>query len=350
MMPQQKIIMNKQAEQGNPPASIRREITLIIHSNEKIRIDKYLAGLGIKELLSRSFIDTLFESNLITVNGKIAKKSDQIRNFGIVKIRIPDRPEQKLIPEKIDLDIVYEDENIAIVNKPAGMVVYPSPGHYRGTLANALLYHFERLSNENSCRPGIVHRLDMNTSGLMIIAKDIYTHTLLRKMFESHEIKKTYLAFTMGSLDKKEDTIHTYYGRNPRNRQKMAVLPEGKEAITHYKVINSYPGFDLTKILLETGRTHQIRVHFSHLHHPVMGDKTYSSKRQLINLVPFSMKDTIKYILENILTRQALHSYEIEFIHPISHETIHAHKELPDDMKKVLEVVQEDMPANANSG
>jgi 23S rRNA pseudouridine1911/1915/1917 synthase len=326
---------------------LRKEITLVIHSNEIIRIDKYLAGLELKELVSRSFIDKLFESHFITVNGKIAKKSDHIKNLGIVKIRIPDTPEQTLTPEKIDLDIVYEDENIAIVNKPAGMVVHPSPGHYSGTLANALLYYFERLSNENSCRPGIVHRLDMNTSGLMIVTKDIYTHSLLKKMFGAHEIKKIYLALTMGNLDKKEDTIKTCYGRNPKNRQKMAVLPEGKKAITHYKVINSYPGFDLTKIFLETGRTHQIRVHFSHLHHPIMGDKIYSSKRQMINLVPFSMKDTIKYILENILTRQALHSHELEFIHPITHTPIRVCKEMPEDMKKVLEIVQEEILANS---
>lgn len=335
--------MPKQTKGSGLYPSIRKEITLTIRSAEEIRIDRYLASLGLKELYSRSFIDRLFEAHLITVNGKIAKKSDSVKNNGIVKVKIPDKPEPQIIPQKIDLDIVYEDNDIAIINKPAGMVVHPGPGHYSGSLVNALLYHFERLSNENPSRPGIVHRLDMNTSGLMIVAKNSHIHTLLKKMFEAREIKKTYLAFTMGNLDKKEGTIKTYYGRNHRNRQKMAVTPDGRIAITHYQVINSYPGFDLTKILLETGRTHQIRVHFAYLHHPIMGDTTYSSKKQMVNLVPFSMQSTIKYILENVLTRQALHSYELEFMHPITHIPIHVRTEIPEDMEKVLEIAQEEV-------
>jgi 23S rRNA pseudouridine1911/1915/1917 synthase len=317
---------------------IEKEIVLNAYCKERIRIDKYLATLGRKELYSRSFIDKLLAAKLININNKIAKKSEILNGQEIIRIKIPIQEERKITPEKIDLDIVYQDRDIAIINKPAGMVVHPAPGHYKGTLVNALIYHFGKLSEENNpFRPGIVHRLDKDTSGLMIIAKNNYVHSLLKKMFENHKIQKTYLALTMETLSEKEGTIKTFYGRNPKNRQKMSVRSDGKIAITHYKVLQSFPGFDLTKVYLETGRTHQIRVHFSYLHHPIMGDKVYSSKKQAINLVPFSIKNKMKNILSSVLSRQALHAYKLEFIHPITKKEISVTKDMPEDMQKVIE-------------
>ena len=321
----------------NEKLKIDKELVIIAHCREKIRIDKYLASLGKKELYSRSYIDKLLENELVTVDDEIVKKSEPLFGNERIKIKIPHPIEKDIVPEKIDLDIIHEDDDIAIINKPPGMVVHPAPGHYSGTLANALIYHFGKLSEKtNPSRPGIVHRLDKDTSGLMIIAKNDYVHSLLKKMFENHEIKKIYLALTMGSLSEKSKTIKTYYGRNPKNRQKMAVREEGKIAITHYEVLQSFSGFNLTKVYLETGRTHQIRVHFAYIHHPVMGDKTYSSKKQMINLVPFSIKNKMKNILSSVLKRQALHAHQLEFIHPISNQKLIFSKEIPEDMQKVI--------------
>ncbi|MCK4359227.1 MAG: RluA family pseudouridine synthase [Candidatus Cloacimonetes bacterium] len=347
----------------NKNIDIQKEIIITVHCNEKIRIDKYLSSLGRKDLYSRTFIDKLLINNLITIhakgrsleNGKIAKKSEILKGNEKIVVKIPIPEEKNIIPENIDLDIVYEDKDIAIINKPAGMVVHPAPGHYKGTLVNALIYHFSKLSNMNTSgecnvetgfitppklRPGIVHRLDKNTSGLMIIAKNDYVHSLLKKMFENHKIQKIYLALTMGTLTEKESTIKTFYGRNPKNRQKMAVrqLADGKVAITHYKVLQSFLGFDLTKVYLETGRTHQIRVHFSYIHHPIMGDKIYSTKKQMINLVPLSEKNKINEIITSVLTRQALHAYKLEFIHPITKKKVSVKKDMPEDMKKVMDI------------
>ncbi len=339
----------------NKKTKIDNELIITAHCKEKIRIDKYLASLGKKELYSRSFIDKLLENELVTINDNIAKKSEILSGKEIIRIKIPTPEEKDIIPEKIDLDIVYQDKDIAIINKPAGMVVHPAPGHYHGTLVNALIFHFGKLSEKNNpweCnsethfitppkfRPGIVHRLDKDTSGLIIIAKNDYAHSLLKKMFEEHKIKKTYLALTMGSLSEKTKTIKTFYGRNPKNRQKMAVRhqADGKIAITHYEVLQSFSGFDLTKVYLETGRTHQIRVHFAYIHHPVMGDKIYSSKKQMINLVPFSVKDKMKNVLSSVLIRQALHSYKLEFIHPITKKKISVKKDMPEDMQGVIKL------------
>lgn len=339
----------------NKNINIQKVIIITTHCNEKTRIDKYLASLGRRDLYSRSFIDKLLINNLITVNGKIAKKSEILNGNEEIIVKIPLPEEKNIVPENIDLDIAYEDNDIAIINKPAGMVVHPAPGHYKGTLVNALIYHFGKLSNMNTpggrnsktgfitppkFRPGIVHRLDKDTSGLMIIAKNDYVHSLLKKLFENHKIQKVYLALTMGTLSEKEGTIKTFYGRNPKNKQKMSVrqLAEGKVAITHYKVVKSFPGFDLTKVYLETGRTHQIRVHFSYIHHPIMGDKIYSSKKQMLNLAPFSVKNKINEVITSVLTRQALHAYKLEFIHPITKKKISVKKDMPEDMQKVIEL------------
>ncbi|ACZ01561.1 RluA family pseudouridine synthase [Streptobacillus moniliformis] len=264
------------------------------------RIDIYLS----KKLdETRSRIQELIKSNNILVNGKKTKASYKV-NFGDeIFIDIPLLKEVDIIPQDIDIDIVYEDKYLAIINKYAGMVVHPSKGHEEDTLVNAIMYKIKDLSGINGdLRPGIVHRLDKNTSGLIIIAKDDKTHFKLSEMFKNKEIKKIYYAIVKGKVNKKSGRIETMIGRNPNDRKKMAVVDNGKLAITNFEVIDSNEKFSLLKVDLETGRTHQIRVHLSHFFFPILGDSVYGRKDEY--------------------DRQMLHAYMLNFIHPITLEKI----------------------------
>jgi len=328
-------------EKENLRDNIDSDITLVVDSEEHVRIDKYLASLELEALHSRSFIDRLLEDDYITVDDAIVKKSYPVQKGDIIHIRIPVPPDKDIVAENIELKFVYQDEHIAIVDKPAGMVVHPAPGHYEGTLVNAIMYHLKTLSkSDDPLRPGIVHRLDKDTSGLIIVAKNDFVHAKLKNLFHNHEIEKIYIAYTMGNFEPSEGSIRTYYGRNPRNKRKMAVLEDGKLAITHYEVIERYPGFDVTKIYLETGRTHQIRVHFSFFHHPVMGDYYYSNKKQMLNLVPDQTKKLIRHMLRHTLHRQALHAHQLSFIHPITNKMISVTSPIPPDMDNVLNIAR----------
>lgn len=318
-----------------------REFTFAVRTEESIRIDKYLANLNINELYSRSFVDRLMKDGFVTLDGKPVKKSEHVQQNQIIHIKIPPPLKKDIFPENIELSFVYEDEYLAIIDKPVGMVVHPAPGHYHGTLVNAIMYHLKQLSEpDDPLRPGIVHRLDKDTSGLIIVAKNDLVHTKLKELFSNHQIQKTYIAFTMGNLENNEGTIRTYFGRNPVNSRKMSVIDEGKIAITHYEVIETFPGIDIVKIDLETGRTHQIRVHFSHLHHPVMGDTLYSTQKQMVNLVPERAKKIIKHLLANTIRRQALHAHQLEFIHPITNENIFVTSPIPQDMDNVVKIMR----------
>ncbi|MBS3741706.1 MAG: RluA family pseudouridine synthase [Candidatus Cloacimonetes bacterium] len=315
-----------------------------LSEDEKIRIDKYIASLDIDELYSRSFIDKLIKKNLITLDGKNIKKSELLHGNEHIEILIPVPPHKNITPEKIELDIVYEDRYLAIINKPAGMVVHPAPGHYSGTLVNALLYHYQNLpGSDDNLRPGIVHRLDKDTSGLIIIAKTPRAKSLLKQLFQRHEVEKIYLTFSLGWWNDSKGTINTNYGRNPNNRKKMSVLKKGKTAVTHYEVMQTYPGFQLTKVFLETGRTHQIRVHFSHYNHPIMGDKVYSTKKRSLSFIPIQYKNKFRDLLANTLQRQALHAHQLEFIHPITQNTISVTSDLPEDMQQVLGEIEREI-------
>lgn len=337
------MVRNNQ-ESSNSEFEIKSSFTISVpqfKQEKKIRIDKFLASLHKKELYSRSYIDKLIKKNLITVDGKKIKKSEQLHGNEHIEILIPVPPHKNIQPEKIKLDIVYEDEYLAIVNKSAGMVVHPAPGHYSGTLVNALLYHYKNLPDEgDNLRPGIVHRLDKDTTGLLIVAKTPRALSLLKQMFQKREIEKVYLTLSMGKWDKLEDTISTRYGRNPNHRKKMAVLKNGKTAVSHYQVMQTYDGFQLTKVFLETGRTHQIRVHFAYRNHPIMGDRVYSTKKQTLSFLPHNLKNRFKYILANKLERQALHAHKLEFLHPITDEIVSVTSKLPEDMKQVIKAVK----------
>ena len=227
----------------------------------------------------------------------------------------------EIIPENIHIDIIYEDKDIAVINKQAGLVVHPAQGHYSGTLVNAILWHIKDLSGINGeLRPGIVHRLDKDTSGLLIIAKNDRAHINLTKMFQEKRIKKTYLAILKGKLQKSEGRLVTQIGRDKNDRKRMAVINEiknGKTAITNYKTIFQDERFTLVKVNIETGRTHQIRVHMKYLGYPILGDSVYGRK------------DSEK--------RQMLHAYKLEFFHPVTSEPMKFIGKIPEDFTNVLE-------------
>lgn len=292
----------------------------IIKVEEKIsgeRIDSYLA----KRLeLTRTRVQELIKEEQIKVNYKKIKSSYKIEENDEIEVIIPEIQEVEIIPEDIKIDIIFEDKDIAVINKQAGLVVHPAQGHYSGTLVNAILYHIKDLSGINGeMRPGIVHRLDKDTSGLIIIAKNDKVHLELTNMFQNKEIKKTYLAIVKGKLNKKKGRIATQIGRDRNDRKKMAVLDsltQGKNAITNFRVIDQNEKFSLLKVDIETGRTHQIRVHMKYMGYPILGDAVYGR--------PDSEK------------RQMLHAYKLEFLHPITKEKMEIIAELPDDFKKAL--------------
>lgn len=292
----------------------------IIKVEEKIsgeRIDSYLA----KRLeLTRTRVQELIKEEQIKVNYKKIKSSYKIEENDEIEVIIPEIQEVEIIPEDIKIDIIFEDKDIAVINKQAGLVVHPAQGHYSGTLVNAILYHIKDLSGINGeMRPGIVHRLDKDTSGLIIIAKNDKAHLELTNMFQNKEIKKTYLAIVKGKLNKKKGRIATQIGRDRNDRKKMAVLDsltQGKNATTNFRVIDQNEKFSLLKVDIETGRTHQIRVHMKYMGYPILGDAVYGR--------PDSEK------------RQMLHAYKLEFLHPITKEKMEIIAELPDDFKKAL--------------
>jgi pseudouridine synthase, rluA family len=281
------------------------------------RIDSFLSG---KTDFTRTRIQQLIKDRNITVNGKPTKSSYKIEENDEITIEVPEVETTEIKPENIKIDIVYEDSDIAVINKQAGLVVHPAHGHYSGTLVNALLYHIKDLSGINGeIRPGIVHRLDKDTSGLIVIAKNDKVHAALTEMFQEKKIRKTYLAILKGKLNKSEGKIVTQIGRDKNDRKKMTVIDDvakGKNAITNYRVISQNNLFTLVKVNIETGRTHQIRVHMRYLGYPILGDSVYGRK------------DNEK--------RQMLHAYKLEFIHPVTGRQMEFIGEIPEDFQKAL--------------
>lgn len=307
---------------------------IVFEERSNQRIDKFLSSLQIEELYSRSKIDKLILENHIKVNQASVKKSYVLQPGDVIEIFIPPSKDLSLKPEDIPLEIVYEDKDLTIINKPAGLTVHPAPGNTHGTLVNALLYHFRgKLSTGNDPgRPGIVHRLDKDTSGLILVAKNDRVHSLLSTMFQERKIDKFYKAITVGIPKESESRIETFIERSKTNRKKMMVSNSGKTAITHYKIEKYFDFFSIVEIKLETGKTHQIRVHFSHINCPILGDNTYSSMKRTLNFIPSNFHKKIKDLLSNHLQRQALHAFKLEFIHPISEKKISVEISLPDDI------------------
>ncbi|MEZ0536053.1 RluA family pseudouridine synthase [Caldicellulosiruptoraceae bacterium PP1] len=288
------------------------------------RIDIYLSE---KLEKTRSNIQKLIEDGNIKVNEKtIIKSSLKIKDGDIIEVLIPEPKKLDIVAQNIPFDVIFEDEHLIVINKPKGMVVHPAAGNYENTLVNALLYKFEgKLSDINGViRPGIVHRIDKDTSGLLIVAKTNIAHLRLSEDLKEHKIKRTYFAITDGIIKEDRGTINAPIGRNPKNKLKMAVVPNGKEAITFYEVLERFQNNTFVKLNLKTGRTHQIRVHLSYIGYPIVGDTVYGKKNNQFNI-----------------EGQILHAGEIEFYHPITNELMQFQCEIPNYFNEVLKILRD---------
>ena len=300
-----------------------------------IRLDKFLRNK--LSPITRSFLQNLIKKGQVRVNNHTVKSGAVIKSGDQILIEFPKPEPSHIQSENIPLNIVFEDEHLLIINKPAGMVVHPGAGNRRGTLVNALLYHCTSLSGINGVlRPGIVHRLDKNTSGLLVVAKNDISHLNLSQQFETRTICRTYFAIIWGVTADKEGKIITKIGRSKRDRKKMSVKNlNGKEAITEYKLLNDYLYLSAVELTLKTGRTHQIRVHLNHINHPVFGDPDYNGRSsQLYRLPQHLYKRGITLL--NGIKRQALHAKKIQFIHPVSNKNMAFESELPEDILNIL--------------
>ena len=298
--------------------------------NKGKRIDSYVAE---RFGLTRSASQRLIDEGKVTVNGESVKKNRIVNDNDSVNVILPDPEPDEAVPQDIPLDIVYEDDFLIIVNKPKGMVVHPASGNRDGTLVNALLYHCgDTLSGINGViRPGIVHRIDKDTSGLLVVAKTNEAHLSLASQIASHTLERRYEAIIIGHLKEKCGVIDRPIGRNPSDRKKMAVTLNGRSAVTHYEVIESFKGFDHVSLRLETGRTHQIRVHLSSLGHPILGDITYGGGR-----TPFENKH------QSLISGQCLHARTLTIRHPGTGEIMTFDSGLPDYFRKILDLLSTD--------
>jgi len=295
---------------------------IVIPEDSGTRIDAYIASNN-KEL-SRSYIAKLVDNGNIKVNGREVKPSYKIKAGDVIDIDIPQPVELEINPEDIDLDILYEDEDVIVINKPQGMVVHPAPGNYSGTLVNALLKHCTNLSGINGVmRPGIVHRIDKDTSGVLLVAKNDSAHKCLAEQIKEHSVNRRYIAIVEGIIKVDKGTIEGNIGRHHIDRKKMDVVAGGKHAITHFTVIERFKNFTLIEAKLETGRTHQIRVHMAHIGHPVLGDPVYGVKNQ-------------KFALQG----QALHAALIGFLHPRTGNYMEFKAPLPEYFVELIEKIK----------
>lgn len=287
---------------------------------ENLRLDAALAAAV--EGLSRSAAQKLCEAGLVTLQGKALSKKDKLPAGTEVDIDLPDPAPLEAQPEDIPLDVVYEDKEVIVINKPVGMVVHPAPGHPGGTVVNALLHHCAgTLSGINGVvRPGIVHRIDKDTSGLLIAAKTDRAHLSLAAQLQDHSLYRLYHGVVVGKLKADEGTVNAPLDRNPKDRKKMAVEAGGREAVTHYAVLERFTGYTYASFRLETGRTHQIRVHMAHLGHPLLGDKVYGSPKGYPGL-----------------EGQCLHAKELSFLHPATGERLTVECDLPPYFTAILE-------------
>ncbi|NOX19538.1 MAG: RluA family pseudouridine synthase [Chlorobi bacterium] len=309
----------------------------ITEGKEKERIDTFLQS-GI-EHSTRSKVQKLIKAGYVLVNGKETKPNYKVIPGDVIDVTIPISPRpENAEPEDIPLDIVYEDEYLMVVNKPAGMVVHPAFGNYTGTLVNAVLHHTKKLSDVNEPgRPGIVHRIDKETSGLLLIAKDDWTHARLAKQFARHTTEREYWAICWGLFKDPKGEITSNITRSKKDRKVfMASETEGKTAHTYFEALQEFEFATLLKLNLKTGRTHQIRVHLSSINHPIFGDPTYGGRKIVYGSALPKMKNRVDNLLK-IMTRQALHAKTLGFIHPHTKEKVMFDSELPDDFKELME-------------
>jgi 23S rRNA pseudouridine1911/1915/1917 synthase len=332
-------------------------------SLQERRLDKYLHGRFSN--YSRAMLQEVIKAGGVKVNGKVAKSSLKLSPRDVVQITLPELPSREIPPEDIPLSIIYEDEDLIVINKPADIIVHPARGNTHGTIANALAFHLTRPelvegasveTDEDkeeedqpetdvtklpialgAFRPGIVHRLDRNTTGVMILAKNDVAQWKIAKQFHDRKVEKSYIAIVHGIPDLTRDRVNAPLGVNLKFRYKYAVRPEtGKEAITFYEVIESFRGFSLLKLTPKTGRTHQIRVHLAHIKHPVVADDMYGGKP----VYPWQVKNTEPAPEAPIIARCALHAWTISFTHPTTNQIVSFEAPLPDDMQNLLDMLR----------
>ncbi|MEK6566323.1 MAG: RluA family pseudouridine synthase [Bacteroidota bacterium] len=328
--------MSARAETKPPELQdLRQTLRIVVPAKQsKTRLDVYLTHQV--ENATRNKVQKAIESGMVLVDGKRVKPSHPISPNEVIDVTFPRPPRTEALPENIPVEILYEDDQLMVVNKPAGMVTHPAYGNYTGTLVNALLYHSARLSTVNAgLRPGIVHRLDKDTSGLMVVAKIDAAHTFLAKQFSRRTIEREYWALVWGKFKQKKGTIEANLGRSKKDRKKVAVTSEGKHAVTDFEVQKEFDFLSLVKVKLRTGRTHQIRVHLAHIGHPVFGDPTYGGQANTWGGLSGKSAQLAANLLK-IIPRQALHAKTIGFIHPATKEHMKFDSELPADMLEVL--------------
>ena len=287
------------------------------------RLDAFLASS--LDGLTRSQATRLIESGEVAVNGRAVSKSYKLAGGEDIAVTLPEPEPVEAVPQDIPLDVVYEDADVIVVNKPSGMVVHPAPGHPDGTLVNALLYHCAgTLSGVGGAlRPGIVHRIDRDTSGLIIAAKNDAAHQYLSAQLADHTLARTYECIVVGALREDRGTVNAPIARHPTDRKRMAVVAGGREAVTHWEVITRYPGYTHVRCRLETGRTHQIRVHMAYIGHPILGDTVYGAKKEVPGL-----------------TGQCLHAVGLRFLHPRTHEVVELSCPLPEEFTRMLQKIR----------
>jgi 23S rRNA pseudouridine1911/1915/1917 synthase len=311
------------------------------------RIDVYLTHCI--ENATRTKVQAAIRHGFILVNGEPTKQSHKVAPGEIIAVTLQKNPLPKVVPENIPLDIVYEDEFLLVVNKPAGMVTHPAFGNYSGTLVNALLFHYAQLSTINDAtRPGIVHRLDKNTSGLLVCAKDDATHSKLAKQFSLRTIEREYWAIVWGNFPatkqftskEKSGIIEAPLGRSKQNRKRVAVRDDGKIAITEFTVLEEFAFLTLLRLHLRTGRTHQIRAHLHHISHPVFGDGEYGGRKSSYGEHGKEQKEFVETLFQKI-QRQSLHAKTLGFLHPKTNEFLRFDSHLPDDFQVVLNDIRQ---------
>ena len=287
------------------------------------RLDAFLASS--LDGLTRSQATRLIESGEVAVEGRAVSKSYKLAGGEDIAVTLPEPEPVEAVPQDIPLDVVYEDADVIVVNKPSGMVVHPAPGHPDGTLVNALLYHCAgTLSGVGGAlRPGIVHRIDRDTSGLIIAAKNDAAHQYLSAQLADHTLARTYECIVVGKLREDRGTVDAPIARHPTDRKRMAVVAGGREAVTHWEVIARYPGYTHVRCRLETGRTHQIRVHMAYIGHPILGDTVYGAKKEVPGL-----------------TGQCLHAVGLRFLHPRTHEVVELFCPLPEEFTRMLQKIR----------
>jgi 23S rRNA pseudouridine1911/1915/1917 synthase len=305
---------------------LRKEVFLIEEEAEGERLDVFVSEN--MEKLSRSLVQSLIKDGKVEVDGNSVKASYRLKEGEQVSVSVPGPVELSVEPQNIPLTILYQDEDIVVVDKPKDMVVHPAHGNWDGTMVNALLYHIMDLSGINGViRPGIVHRLDKDTSGVMVVAKNDQAHVNLSEQIKNHEMKKEYIALVHGIIKENLGTIDAPIGRSPLDRKKMAVVGDGREAITDYEVLDRFQNYTLVRVSLRTGRTHQIRVHFAYMKHSVVGDPLYGTPKKHFNL-----------------SSQVLHACLLGFRHPRTGEYVEFQSELPEYMEKIITSLRNQSP------